>query len=214
MLQAVIFDMDGVIIDSEPLHFEVDMLVMNNLGVMITQADLEPYVGMTNPAMWEQLIQKYALKHSFEELIHEQIDTKLRMLGEREEQPIAGVRELLHRLQGNGTRIGLASSSPRIFIEAVLEKFGIASYFEAVVSGEEVPHGKPAPDVFLAAARELSVDPANCWVIEDSRNGIKAAKTAGMSCVGYVNPNSGNQDLTQADLIVDSLTDLTIESMK
>ena len=95
--------------------------------------------------------------------------------------------------------IAIASSSPRLFIEAVVEKIGIQQYFTIIVSGEEVERSKPEPDIFLKAARLLNVNPFECLVVEDSKSGTIAAKKAGMKCIGYLNLNSGEQDLSQAD---------------
>jgi HAD superfamily hydrolase (TIGR01509 family) len=214
MLKACIFDMDGVIIDSEPMHFEVDLLVMKRLGLSLTHEDLEAYVGMTNPAMWTILKEQYDLQQAVEDLIQIQMGIKLRILRERNEQPIAGIIQLLESLKEAGISIGLASSSPRIFIQAVLEKFGLDRHFSSIVSGEEVERGKPAPDVFIQAASELHIHPSHCLVIEDSRNGVAAAKAAGMACIGFINPNSGQQDLSQADLTVVTITEIKLETMK
>ncbi|RTE03971.1 HAD family hydrolase [Paenibacillus whitsoniae] len=208
MIKAFIFDMDGVIIDSEPLHFEVDQWVMEQIGVRITHSELEEYVGMTNPAMWSRLIVKHSLRASVEDMIKLQMETKLAKLRASDDQPIEGIPELLAFLKANQITIGLASSSPRGFIEAVLDKFSLTSYFSVILSGEEVPQGKPAPDIYLQTAETLGVEAAECMVLEDSRNGVLAAKTAGMSCVGYRNPNSGDQDLTRADFMVDRISDI------
>ncbi|MGG1555338.1 HAD family hydrolase [Paenibacillus ferrarius] len=208
MIKAFIFDMDGVIIDSEPLHFEVDQWVMEQVGVQITHSELEEYVGMTNPAMWSRLIAKHSLGASVEDMIKLQMETKLAKLRASDGQPIEGIPELLAFLKTNQIAIGLASSSPRGFIEAVLDKFSLTPYFSVILSGEEVPQGKPAPDIYLQTAEKLGVDAADCMVLEDSRNGVVAAKTAGMSCIGYRNPNSGDQDLMRADFMVDRISDI------
>lgn len=100
--------------------------------------------------------------------------------------------------------VGLASSSPMYYIRAVLAKLGIEGCFQAVASGEEVPRSKPSPDVFLLAAERLGVQPCDCLVIEDSAHGVRAAGAAGMRSVGYVNPTSGQQDLSGADIILHS----------
>jgi len=213
VIQAFVFDMDGVIIDSEPLHFEVDIETMRGLGVKISETELERFVGMTNPAMWKVLREEYALGQTVEQLIDIQLAAKMQALTDRAYEPIDGIRELLNELSGRGIPIGLASSSPRSFIEGVLEKFGLASYFGCVVSGEEVGSGKPAPDVYLEAAKQLGADPAACAALEDSRNGIAAAKAAGMRCYGYVNPNSGHQDLSAADRIVRSVRDIRLDDL-
>jgi HAD superfamily hydrolase (TIGR01509 family) len=212
-MKAFLFDMDGVIIDSEPLHFDVDIRVMAHLGAVITQADLEPYVGMTNPAMWKAIREQYGFTHSVEEIIAYQLKDKLQELEKLETVPIEGIRELLEELKSQGIAIGLASSSPRVFIEAVLGKFGISDYFGCIISGEEVPQGKPAPDVYLEAAAALGVQPADCVVLEDSRNGVRAAKAAGMRAIGFRNPNSGNQDLSEADMAVDKISEIKIAGL-
>ena len=101
--------------------------------------------------------------------------------------------------------MAIASSSPRLFIENVIQKIGVAEYFSIWISGEEVKHSKPEPDIFLKAAELLNVNPQACAVIEDSSSGTIAAKRAGMKCIGYRNLNSGNQDLSQADYIIEEI---------
>jgi beta-phosphoglucomutase family hydrolase len=214
LFKACIFDMDGVIIDSEPMHFEIDLIMTHQLGLNLTHEDFEKYVGMTNPAMWKHIKEVHKLEPSVDELIRIQMDMKLRILKERDEKPIEGIVSLLQALKKAGYPIGLASSSPILFIQAVLEKLELHPYFSVIVSGEEVAQGKPAPDVFLKAAQLLQVEAEHCAVIEDSRNGVAAAKAAGMACIGYLNPNSGQQDLTRADLIVDSITKITVTKLK
>jgi len=208
MIQAFIFDMDGVIIDSEPLHFEVDIQVMKDFGASITQEQLEKYVGMTNPEMWKLIREEYQLQRTVSEIIDYQLSNKIKILTAREMEPIDGIRELLADLKASGIPVGIASSSPPVFIKAVLDKFGLLDAFNCIVSGEEVERGKPAPDVYLKAAELLGVEPASCMVLEDARHGIAAAKAAGMQCIGFVNPNSGNQDLSAADYVVRSIAEV------
>lgn len=209
MIQAFIFDMDGVIIDSEPLHFEVDIQVMKDFGAAITQEQLEKYVGMTNPEMWKLIREEYQLQRTVSEIIDYQISNKIKILTAREMEPIDGIRELLADLKASGIPVGIASSSPPVFIQAVLDKFGLLDAFNCIVSGEEVDRGKPAPDVYLKAAELLGAEPASCMVLEDARHGIAAAKAAGMQCIGFVNPNSGNQDLSAADYVVRSIAEVS-----
>ncbi|UJF36460.1 HAD family hydrolase [Paenibacillus hexagrammi] len=205
--------MDGVIIDSEPLHFEVDMKTMAQLGSPISKESLEAYVGMTNPEMWTLIKKEYNLSQTVFEIIDLQLGAKLAYLRETEVTPIPGIRELLKELHERHIPIGLASSSPRVFIEAVLKKLEVSSYFTCIVSAEEVAKGKPAPDVYLEAAHQMNVSPAACWVLEDSRNGLKAARAAGMKCIGFINPNSGNQDLSAADIIVSTITEISVAGL-
>lgn len=213
MLKAFIFDMDGVIIDSEPMHFEMDLYTLHSIGVTCSKEKLEQYVGMTNPEMWKLIKEEYRLPQSVEELIHLQLTKKLAYLDETEMEPIAGIRELIQELRQNNIPIGLASSSPRVFIEKVLGKFGLLHEFACITSGEEVQKGKPAPDVYLETARAMNVEPEHCYALEDAKHGVAAAKNAGMKCIGFVNPNSGNQDLSAADFTVKSIQAISVKEL-
>ncbi|NEW06760.1 HAD family phosphatase [Paenibacillus sp. SYP-B3998] len=214
MYTAFIFDMDGVIIDSEPLHFEVDLDVMKNLGLLISKEELEDYVGMTNPEMWSRLKDKYAFNPSVAEIIDVQLAKKLSHLNESNERPIEGIMALIQLLKLTNKKIGLASSSPRTFIEAVLTKFNILTFFDCILSGEEVSRGKPAPDIYVKIAEMLETGVGSCIVLEDSRNGIAAAKAAGMKCIGFKNLNSGLQDLSKADYVVERITEINSELLE
>ncbi|RED36626.1 HAD family phosphatase [Paenibacillus sp. VMFN-D1] len=210
MSGAFIFDMDGVIIDSEPIHFDVDIKTLDYFGVKTTEQELERFVGMTNPEMLGIFRQEHNLVHTIQEMIEYQLNLKMNILNNLEIEPIEGIRELIAQLKERNIPMAVASSSPRIFIEGVLGKFGLSHFFKTVVSGEEVPKGKPAPDIYLETAKQLGVDPPNCVVLEDSRNGVIAAKKAGMMCIGYLNPNSGNQNLDQADITVHSYDEIKL----
>lgn len=213
MPDAVIFDMDGVLIDSEPLHFESEYAALRKLGVHTADDYLHRFVGMTAQLLWARILAEQGIDKDVDEMVAEVLEEKLRLLRAGDFRPIDGVVELLDSLRAAGVPVGIASSSSRVFIEAVLEKLGIASYIRAFASGEEVPRGKPYPDVYLEAARLLGARPEQCLVVEDSRNGVLAAKAAGMRCVGFLNPLSGNQDLSAADRTVRSLRELSLEAV-
>lgn len=210
MIKALIFDMDGVIIDSEPIHFESDKMAMREYGIEITDEILNNYVGVTNPVMLAELKEIYSLDCSVDELLHKQLKYKFELFGTKKLKMIDGIRELIDLLKGKGIKVGLASSSPGEFIELILKNLGIINFFDVIVSGEAVSESKPAPDIFLKASALLGVAPDDCLVIEDSEHGVKAAKSAGMGCIGYANANSGNQDLSMADLSVASIRDINI----
>ncbi|UKS29592.1 HAD family phosphatase [Paenibacillus sp. HWE-109] len=212
-MKAFIFDMDGVIIDSEPMHFDIDVKTMNFFGVTISPQELEEFVGMTNPEMWKILKQKFNLSNSVSDIIEYQLSSKIEWIRTTEISPINGIYELILELKKHNIVLGIASSSPIKFINEVLLKFKIRDYFDCIVSGEEVAKGKPEPDVYLEAARLLGVDPSDCMVLEDSRNGIQSAKSAGMTCIGFINKNSGNQDLSRADIIVNSIKDIKVTDL-
>ncbi|MEF2965323.1 HAD family phosphatase [Paenibacillus sp. M1] len=211
MLKAFIFDMDGVIVDSEPFHIDIDIKTMKHLGHEVEENVFIKYVGMTNPEMWKSVREEFSLVQSVEEIIAYQLGLKITELEAIGMEPIEGIRELLLDLKARGIPAGIASSSPRVFIEAVLGKFGLEEFFAGIASGEEVEKGKPAPDVYLEAARQLRVEPEHCLVLEDSRFGVAAGKAAGMRCIGYLNPNSGLQDLTQADAVVKRISDIHLD---
>lgn len=139
---------------------------------------------------------------------------KLSFLEQSNYEAIEGIKELLEELKSFKVPIAIASSSPRIFIESVIKKIHIVEYFHNWISGEEVPKSKPEPDVFLKAAELLNVNPEKCIVIEDSKSGTIAAKNAGMKCIGFINTNSGNQDLSEADIVVDRISEISYKRMK
>ena len=206
MIKAFIFDMDGVIVDSEPLHFELNRRILRDFGLEIPDEVFHNYVGITNEEMWTDFIERYRLNTTIKELQAKEDLLKKEVF--KDLQPIKGIPELLANLKRDGIAIGLASSSSREFIEMVLEKLGIRHYFQAIVSGRELTRSKPDPEIFLRTAALLNVEPADCLVLEDSKHGVEAAKRAGMKCIGYQNPNSGPQDLSRADKIVHTLENL------
>jgi HAD superfamily hydrolase (TIGR01509 family) len=209
-MKAVIFDMDGVIIDSEPIHFEVDMQTMKDFGCNISKEELNKYVGTTNEYMFTDIKNKYKLDKSAEEIINYRCELVKRKVIESDLMPIEGIIDLLKNLKAKNIPAAIASSSPRDFIEVVVSKFGIEDYFSCILSGEEVENGKPAPDIYVETAKKLRVKPEECIVIEDSKNGVLAAKKANMKCIGFKNVNSGEQDLSKADFIVNSIREITI----
>ncbi|TCM85425.1 HAD superfamily hydrolase (TIGR01509 family)/HAD superfamily hydrolase (TIGR01549 family) [Paenibacillus sp. BK033] len=209
VIGAFIFDMDGVILDSEPLHFEADRLTMAQFGHHVEQEDLESFVGMTNPEMWRVIRQTYGIEAGLREILAFQKNIKLERLLSETWEPIQGIKDLLVLLQAARIPMAVASSSPRWFIEGVLTRLSIENFFKITISGEEMKQGKPSPDIYLEAARLLGVRPEHCVVLEDSRNGVVAAKAAGMTCIGFINLNSGQQDLTLADYTVSEIMEIS-----
>jgi HAD superfamily hydrolase (TIGR01509 family) len=213
MINAVIFDLDGVLIDSEPLHCKADTRLLRELGADPPANYFDRFTGWTDAAMWEAIKSDYHLTKSIDQLMKMQVPIKLNLLQEGDYKAIPGIAELLEEIKKAHLPIAIASSSPKLFIEAVVEKIGIGQYFNILLSGEEIERSKPEPDIFLKAAWLLNVNPSECLVVEDSKSGTIAAKKAGMKCIGYQNFNSGNQDLSNADFIVNDITEIDIKKM-
>jgi len=210
-MRAVIFDMDGVIIDSEPLHLKIEREIVEEYGGRLSSKEYEEFVGTSDYHMWSSLKRRYNLKPSVEELIM----LKKQRLAENIDkiELVDNFFEFMLKLYKREYLLALASSNNRKIINLVMDKFNLNKYIRISISGEEVLKGKPDPEIFLKAAKKLDVSPDCCLVIEDSHAGVQAAKAAGMKCIGYKNPNSGNQDLSEADLIVKSFSDLSVNSI-
>lgn len=205
MEKAVIFDMDGVIIDSEQAHKDAAYVLIDRLGFSVSETLFETFTGRRSVDCWQMMMD--AQEESFDldpvKLAEEEEEIFFSLYyGENRAELVSGVQELMMKFRSLGLQLIVASSSPVIAIEKMLSHFRLESVFVGYVSGSQVEHGKPEPDIFLAAAKKLAVDPKDCLVIEDSDAGILAAKRAGMKVVGYANPNSHNQQLNEADLVV------------
>jgi HAD superfamily hydrolase (TIGR01509 family) len=209
VIEAVVFDLDGVLLDSEQVWDEVrEQLVKERGGRWRGQAHTE-MMGMSSVEWSQYLHDELGVSDPPEEISNEVV----RRLAEvyRERLPlIDGAVEAVERLAAHWP-VGLASSSNRELIDLVLELSGLAPFFRVTVSSEEVPRGKPAPDVYLEAARGLGVPAENCAAVEDSRNGIRAAKAAGMRVIAIPNPHfpPGEEALALADVTLGSLAELT-----
>lgn len=215
MRQCVIFDMDGVIIDSEPIHLACEKEMFRLLGITVSEKEHNDFIGTTDLIMWSKIVYLYELPIDVPQII--QLKKSLYMEYLKKEahlRPIPYIPELIVDLYKNKFLLALASSSPHEQINYILENLGIKDYFHATISGEDVKEGKPHPGIFLKAAESVGIDPESCVVIEDSYNGVTAAKNASMKCIGYQNQNSGNQDLSNADVIVRSITEITSAMVK
>ena len=203
---AIVFDLDGVLVDSEGIGFETLRALLHEYGVSYRSEDNAPFVGINDRDHFAALKARHALPASVDELLAEQTARLLaRVPGT---PPMPGVPSVLERLTAGAYRLAVASSSLPAIIEGRLQAVGARHLFEVVVSGFEVPRGKPAPDVFLEAARRLGVAPDACLVIEDSAHGLCGAKAAGMRCA--VVPTNGQwpRGVERADLRLQSLLDL------
>ena len=212
--KAVIFDMDGVIIDSEPLYFQIQEELFNDLGFSVSKSEYDTFIGAGMQLMWENLSSKHNLSFTVAQLIMMNNELIYSTFNNSDSlQPIDGFILFLASLKVMGMKTAVASSTFKKIVNVILSKLGIIQEFDVVISSEEVLQGKPEPDIFLEAANRLNVDPEKCLVIEDSANGVKAAAKAGMKCIGFSNKNSGDQDLSLANTIVENFANIDLNKL-
>ena len=206
--------MDGVIIDSEPLHYEVNKEIFTKLNIEVSEKEYNSYIGTSNKEMWDMIVEKHNLNKNPGELTNLQQKKNLEHIKNNEVDLMENVKYLLDELKQSEIELALGSSSPKDLINEVIYNFNLVNHFKVVRSGENVENGKPAPDLFLKISKELEIKPEKIVVIEDSHNGVKAAKKAGMYCIGFYNENSGNQDLSIADMVINNFSKLSLDKLK
>lgn len=205
MLKGVIFDMDGVITDTEPVHAAAAQKVLERLGILTDLSYCYAFIGRPAIKLFEDALHRYpGINRTPEELLQESNVLLAELFAKDGHPQVPYVVSFIRHLKESGLSLAIASSSALPVILQVVEEFGIADSFTALVSGAELPAPKPAPDIFLLAAKELGLSAEECLVIEDSAVGTMAAKAAGIPCIGFVNPNSGTQDLSRAYALLES----------
>ena len=204
----IIFDMDGVLLDSEPMHQEIIYEVFQLKGIAFDKAYIETLTGMSAFPMWEKVKRDAQRSESVEELIKFHRDYLFKRLSEVKVPLVPHVKDVLEKFKNEGKHLSLASSSARKLIDIFTQQTNIAHYFEVIMSGDDVKYSKPNPEIFLKVAQWYGLPATQFTVIEDSTNGVKAAKSANMRCIGFDNPLSGGQDLSQADLLIHSKQEL------
>ena len=204
MTGAVLWDLDGTLLDSEEYHWLSWRETMASLGHPITREQFLATFGLRNDEILPRWLGAAATREEIDRVSREKETLYRNLLRKGGVAPLAGAAEWVQRLQRAGWLQAIASSAPRANVDVVLEMLGMASFFQAVVSAEDVTAGKPDPQVFLTAAARLNVAPQVCIVVEDSPMGIEAARRAGLHCIGV----SRNGKLAAADLAVTSLDQL------
>lgn len=212
MFPGIIFDMDGVIIDSEPLHHKAERKLLARYGITITTEELHSFAGKDAFQLLNGFIKRYRLRTDFESF-YRQHKENIEETFRTSHIPKTDAVELIRSLYDKGIPLALASSSHRQLIKLVLERLDLEDFFQVIMAGDEIKRGKPHPDIYIEAARRLGKAPEFCIAIEDSKNGVQSAKDAGCFCIGYVNPNSGNQDLSRADKIIHDFHSITIDEL-
>ena len=210
--KAVIWDMDGVIVDTSPYHEEAWRETFFKRGVEFTEKDFRRSFGQRNDTIITGVLGKPPSQKVIDSIADEKEASFRRKICQQIE-PLPGVTQLLSVLTAAGFRQALATSAPLQNVRLVMKDLGIEGYFEGVVTEKDVTDGKPSPQGFLLAARKLGVEPEDCIVIEDAVVGVAAAKRAGMGCVAVTNTHPRGR-LGEADLIVGSLEDVTVVDLE
>lgn len=213
MLKAAIFDMDGVIVDNRDAHLDAFVEFARRHNQPLNPSDLLPLFGSTNEMIMGKLFghsdftpeQIEALSHEKEKIYREIYDPVM--------VPARGLIELLKALKARGVKTSVGSSAPRINVDFVLERCGIAQYFDAIACGDEITHSKPDPEVYLLAAKKLGVSPADCVVFEDAHVGIEAARRAGMWVVAVASTFE-RASLKDRDLLIDNFVGLQVDDLE
>jgi HAD superfamily hydrolase (TIGR01509 family) len=215
MLKAVLFDMDGVIVDTEPLHHKAYQMMFNDFEIKVSESMYHGFTGQSTRSICEFLCEHYILKAKpidlektkrahFTKLFFEDPDLHL----------INGVEDLIKNYHTNGLTLVVASSASMFTINNVMKRFKLDTYFKDKLSGADLKASKPHPEIFINAAKAAGVSPTECFVIEDSTNGIIAAKEANIFCIAYKSENSKDQDYSRADLLISDYNAIKYDTVK
>jgi beta-phosphoglucomutase family hydrolase len=210
-LQAVLWDLDGVIADTGPYHCRAWQEVFSRRGINFTEEHFIKHFGQRNDMIIRDTVGEDITPEELE-IIANKKEKAYRRLVAGNIQALPGAVELLASLKRAGIKSAIASSAPPENVSTVIEGLGIDKYFDAIACGREVSEGKPSPQIFLLAAEKLKVNPAGCVVIEDAVAGVTGARRAGMKCLAITNSHSVDS-LKEADLIVDTLESVNVADL-
>jgi HAD superfamily hydrolase (TIGR01509 family) len=215
MLKAVLFDMDGVIVDTEPLHHKAYYGMFDTLNIDVTEAHYQTFTGQSTINVCRSLCNHFKLSNNPEDLVHVKRDIfKDLFKNDPDLQLLDGVLDLIKEYHSNGLKLVLASSASMGTIDSVFTRFHLDQYFIAKLSGADLKASKPHPEIFLNAAKASGHHKSNCMVIEDSTNGIKAANAANIFCVGYKSIHSKNQDYSKANVVINDFNEIQYKRVK
>ena len=212
MLKAVLFDMDGVIVDTEPLHCKAYYKMFDAVNISVSDTLYESFTGQSTINICRQLCQIFNLTETPETLVQLKRNFfKELFFNDDSLTLIDGVFDIIKEYHSNGITLVLASSASMTTIDNVFNRFNLNPYFIAKLSGADLKASKPHPEIFINAAKASGFLKNECIVIEDSTNGIAAANAADIYCVGFKSPHSKNQDYTHADKIISSFKEISYE---
>ena len=212
MLKAIIFDMDGVIVNSEPLHRKAYFDMFEEFNLSVSNKLYESFTGKSTSAICKELCEIFDLSISHEKLmLSKRKHFKTIFDNDPEFQMIDGALSLIKNYFYNNLTLILASSASMTNINRIFKKFDLDKFFKAKISGADLKESKPNPEIFIKAAKLSGFNKDECIVIEDSTNGIIASKSAGIYCIGFNSPNSKNQNYDKADLVVSNFNEIRFD---
>ncbi len=210
---GVIFDSDGVIVDSEKHSLKAFVQAIEENGIYLSEEDIMSNCGLTDADIIKYMKSKFDKQIDLEKFSNRKKELYVRFIHNGELELFPGVKELLIELKNSNIPYALASSGSKEKINFNLTKTGIKDLFEIIISGDDFKKGKPDPSIFLAAAVRLNLNTSECIVIEDSINGIKAAKNAGMKCIAVAHTFSKDK-LVSADIVINEISDINLNLIK
>lgn len=214
MLKAVLFDMDGVIVNTEPLHYKAYHRMFEDLDIDVLEPMYASFTGQSTMAICRTLCNHFNLHLGPETLVDIKRDHFKHLFDtDTSLQLLPGVLDLIQEYYNNGLKLVLASSASMQNINNIFDRFNLNPYFLNKISGADLKASKPHPEIFEVAAHAAGHKPHECMVIEDSTNGIKAAKAAGIFCVGYNSLHSHDQDYSFADMVVEDFREIGYEKI-
>jgi len=215
MLKAVLFDMDGVIVDTEPLHHKAYQKMFGKVGIEVSSEMYEGFTGQSTYGICVQLCTYFNLEQDPQELVQIKRNYFTKLFFEDDDlQLLDGVEELINDYFKQGLTLVVASSASMFSINNVMKRFNLDRFFSNKLSGADLKASKPHPEIFINAAKAANALPNECFVIEDSTNGIKAAKRAGIYCVAYKSEHSKNQDYALADMVISDYNEIYFSKIK
>ncbi len=212
MLKAIIYDMDDLMVNSDPLHAEAWEKLLSGFNHKFNDLPIElrtKFIGMRVIDVCKEIINTLKLSTNLEKFYERRIEIFLELVHNKLEA-MPGLLKSLKLFKDNGFKIALASSGTKQYIQLVLNRFNIEDYFNIIVSGDCVKIGKPHPETYLVACKKLRFNPVECLVLEDAKNGIESAKAAGCKCIAIISSHTPPQDYSKADLVLNSLNELSL----
>jgi len=206
-VKLVVFDLDGVILDSEWAHEAAKLRICARLGIPGPN-DLAAYTGRSNRVFWRDVLAGAGREGDVDQLVREQFSLVIEELHRKGEPESPGLTCLLRQLREHGVQAAVSSGSEKYFICQVLDYLGIREFFSCIITGNDIVELKPAPDIYLAALRLSGIPAENAVAVEDSKAGCQAAQAAGLRCAGYTNQGKNPQDLSRADYHIGRLDEL------